>query len=498
MYLALIILPLLGSIASGLFGRKIGVTGSQLITTSLVIITTFLAIIAYLEVGLNSIPVSIHLFRWIDSESLIVYWGFHFDSLTTSMLLGKKRLQKFSTSASIKTKTFDFTTIFTKFSEYYPNLEQPSKEFLEWFIGFSEGEGSFIVAKRGDLSFVVVQSTNDVQVLNYIKDNLGFGRVVLQSSKLKTHRFIIQDIKNLFRPEVCNLLFVLFIFIFGYITLQLVPCYFLDFNFEYFMCFTPAVFYTKPETQKDSIIKVNMGKAGIYRWTNKLNGKSYIGSSVNLSNRLKQYYGKRLLKCQHVSLIYQALLKYGHSNFTLEILEYCKSTVDVIVKEQYYIDLFKPEYNICKTAGSPLGRKHSEEAKQKIAASRLGSKHSEETKAMMSKAAVGREFSDVTRDKLRESRIGKKHSAETLSKLIAAKLGIERSEETKAKIKAFQSTREKHPVAGLKIEVTDIKTGETTLYDSARKAAIGLGTNHNTIRNYLKSKKLFQDRFYIG
>jgi NADH-ubiquinone oxidoreductase chain 5 len=88
MYLALIILPLLGSIASGLFGRKIGVTGSQLITTSLVIITTFLAIIAYLEVGLNSIPVSIQLFKWIDSESLIVYWGFHFDSLTTSMLLG--------------------------------------------------------------------------------------------------------------------------------------------------------------------------------------------------------------------------------------------------------------------------------------------------------------------------------------------------------------------------------------------------------------------------
>jgi hypothetical protein len=82
MYLALITLPLLGSIASGLFGRKLGVTGSQLITTSLVIITTFLAILAYLEVGLNSIPVSIQLFKWIDSESLIVYWGFYFDSLT--------------------------------------------------------------------------------------------------------------------------------------------------------------------------------------------------------------------------------------------------------------------------------------------------------------------------------------------------------------------------------------------------------------------------------
>jgi len=54
---------ILGSIASGLFGRKIGVSGSQLITTSLVVITTILAIFAYLEVGLNSIPVSIQLFR---------------------------------------------------------------------------------------------------------------------------------------------------------------------------------------------------------------------------------------------------------------------------------------------------------------------------------------------------------------------------------------------------------------------------------------------------
>jgi len=73
MYLLIIILPLLGSILSGLFGRKIGVSGSQLITTTLVILTTLLAIIAYVEVGLNNIPVSIQLFRWVDSESLNIY-----------------------------------------------------------------------------------------------------------------------------------------------------------------------------------------------------------------------------------------------------------------------------------------------------------------------------------------------------------------------------------------------------------------------------------------
>ena len=87
MYLALITLPLLGSIVSGFFGRKIGVSGAQLITSTSVIATTMLAIVAFLEVGLNNIPVSINLFRWIDSESLNVLWGFQFDSLTVAMLL---------------------------------------------------------------------------------------------------------------------------------------------------------------------------------------------------------------------------------------------------------------------------------------------------------------------------------------------------------------------------------------------------------------------------
>ena len=82
MYLAIIILPLLGSIASGFFGRKIGVSGAQVITCIAVVLTTLLAVVAFFEVGYNNIPVSIEVFRWIDSESLNVWWGFHFDSLT--------------------------------------------------------------------------------------------------------------------------------------------------------------------------------------------------------------------------------------------------------------------------------------------------------------------------------------------------------------------------------------------------------------------------------
>ena len=87
MYLTIITMPLLGSIISGFFGRKIGTSGSQFITCTLVVVTTILSILAFLEVGMTSTPVSIQLFKWIDSESLNVLWSFNFDSLTVSMLI---------------------------------------------------------------------------------------------------------------------------------------------------------------------------------------------------------------------------------------------------------------------------------------------------------------------------------------------------------------------------------------------------------------------------
>jgi NADH-ubiquinone oxidoreductase chain 5 len=62
MYLVLIFIPLLASILSGFFGRKIGVRGAQLITCSSVILTTMLSILVFIEVAINNIPVTLELF----------------------------------------------------------------------------------------------------------------------------------------------------------------------------------------------------------------------------------------------------------------------------------------------------------------------------------------------------------------------------------------------------------------------------------------------------
>ena len=64
-------------------------------------------------------------------------------------------------------------------------------------------------------------------------------------------------------------------------------------------------------------------------------------------------------------VLHRALLKYGYSNFSLDIIEYCEPNVK-ISREQYYIDLLKYEYNILKKAGSNLGFKHSEAIKLRM------------------------------------------------------------------------------------------------------------------------------------
>jgi group I intron endonuclease len=112
--------------------------------------------------------------------------------------------------------------------------------------------------------------------------------------------------------------------------------------------------YTNMLKYKNRIYKENKNKIGVYRLTCNKNGKIYIGSSVNLSRRFSHYYSnKTMLNKLKVSksFIYSALLKHGHVNFSLEILEYCEKDV-LIEREQYYMDLLKPEYNICKIAGS--------------------------------------------------------------------------------------------------------------------------------------------------
>jgi hypothetical protein len=67
-------------------------------------------------------------------------------------------------------------------------------------------------------------------------------------------------------------------------------------------------------------------------------------------------------------------LEYNYYNFNIEILEYCNNEF-LKTREQYYLDLLKPEYNICKTAGSMLGFKHSMKTLEKFKNRGAGTGH---------------------------------------------------------------------------------------------------------------------------
>jgi len=125
-----------------------------------------------------------------------------------------------------------------------------------------------------------------------------------------------------------------------------------------------------------------------------------------------QYYNiKYITRVSKSSLICRALLKYGYSSFKLEILEYCDPS-SVIEREQYFIDLLKPEYNILKVAGSFFGYKHTPESLEKMTCREIALNRSEETKAKLRQAALGKTYvhTEETKIKLREIMLGKTHS----------------------------------------------------------------------------------------
>ena len=93
-------------------------------------------------------------------------------------------MNKIGSSETIRKTTFNFTNVPQRI---VPHKTFIKNSFLEWFIGFSEGDGSFIVSNKR-LFFIINQK--EEKVLYYIRANLGFGKV---SKYLSYSRYIVAD-----------------------------------------------------------------------------------------------------------------------------------------------------------------------------------------------------------------------------------------------------------------------------------------------------------------
>lgn len=237
-------------------------------------------------------------------------------------------------------------------------------------------------------------------------------------------------------------------------------------------------YYDNLFSMKNQIMKENKNKAGIYKFTNKLSGSFYIGSSNNLRIRIYSYFRlSNLIRSSKSSIIARALIKYGYSNFSLEILEYCDVS-NLLEREQFYFDLLKPNYNIAKIAGSTLGIPRTEEFKQILSAAQKGRVHTEETKVLMSMHKTG----------INNPMFGKKHTDQTKNLMKLSSLGRVADVQTKKLMSATRGT----PVYlyALCTGCGMVKYCLVKQFLSFREAGKYLNISHSNISRYVKSGNL--------
>lgn len=185
----------------------------------------------------------------------------------------------------------------------------------------------------------------------------------------------------------------------------------------------------------------------IYKTTNLVNGKQYIGKDAK---NTPSYLGSG-------TFLKKAIQKYGKENFKKEILDVCSSQEELKEREEYWLNHYdagnNPDfYNTHNHSyGGILGQVHSEETRNKISKSHIGMKYSDEYKEKLSIIRLGKKLkphTEETKKKMSESKIGKKHSQETrdkISKSLSNKpsnfCGKTHSDETKQKLRAINIGR---------------------------------------------------------
>lgn len=162
----------------------------------------------------------------------------------------------------------------------------------------------------------------------------------------------------------------------------------------------------------------------IYRITNTVSGKIYIGSSVYVAGRLGVHRHNLRNGKHDNSYLQRAWGKDGEESFVFEVVERCAED-QLLEREQYWLDTTRcyerdVGYNLVNKANSTVGYKHTEEMKKYFSETRRGAGnhrygkcHSEETKKLIAEAQVGE----------KNHMYGKKASEETKIKLSASLKG---------------------------------------------------------------------------
>jgi group I intron endonuclease len=225
----------------------------------------------------------------------------------------------------------------------------------------------------------------------------------------------------------------------------------------------PLIVYNSFKENRVKILKEQKDKSGIYCLINKNNGHSYVGSSINLASRMRNYLNTSFLKSkQNINMpIVKALLKYDLSNFKLLILEY-SDLKTLTIRETYYITSVLPYYNVLKQGYSSLGYIHTKETKALLSELAKNRVHTDKTKNLIARALTGEN----------NPFYNKSHSMESKIRIIEAKSAYP--------VYIYNSYKEL-----------------LIIFPSVGTLANLIKSTHSTIVNVIKESILFRGEWYL-
>lgn len=231
-----------------------------------------------------------------------------------------------------------------------------------------------------------------------------------------------------------------------------------------------------------------MATVAVYKATNILNGKMYIGQAVDPGRRFAEHKSRDYEKCTSRSHIGRAIKKHGKENFEFKILCWCPDKAYADMVETKLIeahDTRRVGYNICvggEGTGSgdthpKFGRKESEETRRKKSIARLGGKNPN----------YGRVFSSEIRARMSIAKKGRNVTPEWAAKISAANKGKRRvSDEQMASAIKAAVEKTSHPVAAT-------KGLETLFFPSIKAAARHFDVRDVSVHRWLKAEMANRD-----
>lgn len=208
--------------------------------------------------------------------------------------------------------------------------------------------------------------------------------------------------------------------------------------------------------------------SGIYKIQSKIKSERiYIGSAKDISQRWRKHLNDLKNQKHHSYKLQRHYNKYGIVDLEFSVLLGCE-IADLNKTEQYFIDSYKPYFNICPFAGSSRCREISEETREKLSISAKNRVVSEETRRKIGDIHRGVKKSPEFCEKMRQINLGNKNalghkaSAEARAKLKAARAGRIFSKEAREKMsqkgKGRKQTKEQIQKRIESTKITKLKT----------------------------------------